>query len=186
MTTNSALSEPVGDDELEVNMEALEGLWYSEGDIEESDGTETGLIGADGVVCPNPKRWVLARQSPVDARLQRVSPVIAATSAPIDYTFTVSRSLTFTWGVTAGVKAGIGLIEAQTGISLQTSVQISTQQQVRFHVPKGARMALFGGATYMNRTFTRTVYSSAGPCYPVTQTTVVSSPKSPVLVVRNV
>lgn len=159
--------------------------WPSAEDIEILSGGFEGEWPVE-FGCPPPTKWKLYATNEVKTGLTRVSDVVIAGAVPTTVLFTVNRTVEWSTAVTAGVKAGIGVIEAETGISLQKTVRISVGQTLRFTVPKGARMALFAGCLVVNRIFRRTVYSSAGPCYPVEQKTVVSSPKAGFLEARPV
>lgn len=170
-----------------TSSEEVDGLWSAEGEIDDGPIAEsdtllsTGSPGVLGIVCPNPTRWKFVDASGRTSNLQRISAIVSAQAVPITATLTVQRSLTFTAGVTAGVKAGIKLIEIESGVMLQTSVTVRTGTSYRITVPKGRRVALFGGSTFIVRVFERTVYTSAGPCYPLVQRTTVTSPVSPIV-----
>jgi len=156
------------------------GLYVADGTIEEDP-----TIGMQHPTCPPPTRWRLVSQAKARGNLRIVSSAISARSAPIRHTFRVARSFSFSTAVTAGIKVGVPLLEAETGLSLTTTLTITTMESATFTVPKGSTMALFGGAGYFVRTFERTVYGSA-MCNAVVQRTTVSTPYMKILEVRNV
>ncbi len=156
-----------------------DGSWVAHGELPD-DGVEWTYP-----KCPNPTRWKVVGASRARGALRIVSPAISAKAAPITYRFTVTRSLTFGASIESSVTVGIPLLEAETGVTLNTSVTIQTGESVTITVPKGATMALFGGCGYIVRTVQRTVYGSA-MCNPVLHSAVVRSPQYRILEVRNV
>jgi hypothetical protein len=157
-----------------------DGMWLMLAD-------ELGELGSNSQYpkCPRPTKWKLVSQSKVRGRLQLVSAALSAKAGPATYRFVVTRSLSFSAAVTAGVKVSLLLVEQEANITLQTTVTISTAESVTFTVPKGHTMALFAGCGYTVRTFERTVYGSA-MCNPVVQRTTISSPYMKIFEVRDV
>ncbi|WP_133411843.1 hypothetical protein [Agromyces badenianii] len=169
----SALSvaglEVWNEDELDENELDDDGAWIAEGELAslDLDGTHP--------TCPSPTKWKLVGTSPFKGTMRPVSSAVTARIGPIRYTFRVERALTFSATVTGGVKVAIPTIELETGLSLTTSVTITSRESVTYDIPKGATVALFGGCGYYVRIFRRTVYGSA-MCNPVVQETKIASP----------
>jgi hypothetical protein len=184
--TEQAEVAPVDLDDLAA-IEALEvvefddeGAWTAGGDLAVDDAAWDQYP-----KCPNPTRWRMTGQARADGALRPVSSAVVARDAPLTYRFRVTRSITFGASLESKVSVGIPMLEAETGITLSTSVTITVGETVTFTVPKGHAMALFGGCGYIVRTFSRTVYGSA-MCNPVVQTARVFSPRLRILEVRNV
>lgn len=137
--------------------------------------------------CPNPTKW-RQTSSAVKAtgRWIQVSSGVWAKAAPVRHTFHAERSVTWGVAVEESLKGSIKLIEAELKISLDTHTTLTTSETLSYTVPKGKVMALFAAPAYVVRRFQRTVYSSAGPCYPVTQSCRTSSPVQHILKVDNV
>lgn len=154
-----------------------DGLWIAEGELPDDD------VQWAVPKCPNPTKWKLSRQARTKGSFRPVSGALSAKAAPMTYTFTVSRTISFSATVSASVGVSIPGIEAQTGLSLQTSVTVSAGESVQFTVPKGKAMALFAGCGYIVRDFHRVVYGSA-MCNRVDQTARVASPWMKILEVR--
>lgn len=153
--------------ELEFDDDAL---WIAEGELAADQAKWTYPR------CPNPTKWRLTKTpAKFRGKMQPVSAAVTAKLAPITYTFRVQRSIMWSASVTSGMKVGIPGLEAETGITLSASITLTAGESVRYVIPKGKTVALFGGCGFYLREFSRTVYGSA-MCNPVVQTTTVASP----------
>lgn len=155
--------------------------WTWEGEVAGLDELE-----ARRPTCPPPTKWRFIGSASRNGRLRPASSAVTAKAAPVNYTFRVERTMSFTTTISAGFKASLRVIEADTGLSLNRTLTISTSETIAYRIPKGHTMALFGGVRYIERRFRRTVYGSAGPCYPIQQDTTVLTPVLKVLEVRDV
>lgn len=127
--------------------------------------------------CPNPTKWRQASSAvKATGRWLRVSSTVWAKAAPVRYTFHAERSVTWGVAVEESLKGSLLLIEAELKIKLDTHTTLTTSETLSYTVPKGKAMALYAAPGYVVRSFARTVYSSAGPCYPVTQSCRAFSP----------
>lgn len=159
------------------------GYWSSEDLLAEGESLDGVELVPGYPKCPSPTKWKLVSQRQVNGRMSMVSLAVKAGPTSVRHAFRVSRSMTYGASVTAGVKASIQIIEAETKLELSKSVTIGTSESVSYTIPRGKTMALFGGCAYIDRTFQRISYGSA-MCNRVVQRTTIRSPRFPLLEVR--
>jgi hypothetical protein len=113
--------------------------------------------------CPYPGRWKIVNTDVVKGnRPQRVSSVFGPSKVPMKISLCTETSLTFgaELHATGKIKPVLGLIEAEVGVKLSTSVTIKKGECISWTVPAGRVQYLAAVAIYTRREIRREDYDA--------------------------